>query len=37
MNPIPETPEDLAFWREDLWAGCQEDIYEEVTTGVMRC
>jgi hypothetical protein len=32
MNPIPETPEDLAFGREDLRAGCQEGIYEEVTT-----
>jgi hypothetical protein len=33
MNPIPQTPEDLAFGREDLRAGCQEGIYEEVTTG----
>jgi hypothetical protein len=33
MNPIPQTPEDLAFGREDLWTGCQEGIYEEVTTG----
>jgi Reverse transcriptase (RNA-dependent DNA polymerase) len=33
MNPIPETPEDLAFGREDLRAGYQEGIYEEVTTG----
>jgi hypothetical protein len=28
MNPIPQTPEDLAFGREDLRAGCQEGIYE---------
>jgi hypothetical protein len=33
MNPIPKTPEDLEFGREDLRAGCQEGIYEEVTTG----
>jgi hypothetical protein len=33
MNPIPQTPEDLAFGREDLQAGCQEGIYEEVTIG----
>jgi hypothetical protein len=33
MNPIPQTPEDLAFGREDLRAGCQEGIYKEVTTG----
>jgi hypothetical protein len=33
MNPIPQTPEDPAFGREDLRAGSQEDIYEEVTTG----
>jgi hypothetical protein len=33
MNPIPQTPEDLAFGREDLRAGCQKGIYEEVTTG----
>jgi hypothetical protein len=33
MNPIPQTPEYLAFGREDLRAGCQESIYEEVTTG----
>jgi hypothetical protein len=33
MNPIPQTPEDLAFGREDLRSGCQEGIYEEVTTG----
>jgi hypothetical protein len=33
MNPIPQTPKDLAFGREDLPAGCQEGIYEEVTTG----
>jgi hypothetical protein len=33
MNPIPQTPEDLAFGREDLRVGCQEGIYEEVTTG----
>jgi hypothetical protein len=33
MNPIPQTPEDLAFGREDLWAGCQEGIYKGVTTG----
>jgi hypothetical protein len=33
MSPIPQTPEDLAFGREDLRAGCQEGIYEEVTTG----
>jgi hypothetical protein len=33
MNPIPQTPKDLAFGREDLRAGCQEGIYEEVTTG----
>jgi hypothetical protein len=33
MNPIPQTPEDLAFGREDLRAGCQEGIYEEVKTG----
>jgi hypothetical protein len=33
MNPIPQTPEDLAFGREDIQAGCQEGMYEEVTTG----
>jgi hypothetical protein len=33
MNPIPQTPEDLEFGREDLRAGCQEGMYEEVTTG----
>jgi hypothetical protein len=33
MNPIPQTPEDLAFGREDIRAECQEGIYEEVTTG----
>jgi hypothetical protein len=32
MNPIPQTPEDLAFGREDLRAGSQEGIQEEVTT-----
>jgi hypothetical protein len=32
MNPIRQTPEDLAFGREDLRAGCLEGIYEEVTT-----
>jgi hypothetical protein len=26
MNPIPQTPEDLAFGREDLRAGFQEGI-----------
>jgi hypothetical protein len=33
MKPIPQTPEYLAFGREDLRAGCQEGTYEEVTTG----
>jgi hypothetical protein len=33
MNPIRQTPEYLAFGREDLRAGCQEGLYEEVTTG----
>jgi hypothetical protein len=33
MNTPPQTPEDLAFGREDSRAGCQEGIYEEVTTG----
>jgi hypothetical protein len=33
MNPIPQTPEDLAFGRGDLRAGFQEGIYEEMTTG----
>jgi hypothetical protein len=32
MNPIPQVPEDLAFGREDLRAGCQDGIYEAVTT-----
>jgi hypothetical protein len=32
MNPIPQTPEDLAFEREDIRTGCQEGIYEKVTT-----
>jgi hypothetical protein len=32
MEPIPQTPEDLTFGREDLRAGCQEGMYEEVTT-----
>jgi hypothetical protein len=27
MNPIPQTPEDLVFGREDLRAGCREGIY----------
>jgi hypothetical protein len=31
MTPIPQTPEDLAFGREDLRAGCQERIYEKIT------
>jgi hypothetical protein len=33
INPIPQTPKGLAFGREDLQAGCQEGIYEELTTG----
>jgi hypothetical protein len=33
MNQIPQTPEDLAFRRKDLRAGCQEGIYEAVPTG----
>jgi hypothetical protein len=33
MKPIPQTSEDLAFGPEDFRAGCQEGIYEEVTTG----
>jgi hypothetical protein len=33
MNPSPQTAEDIAFGREDLWAGCQKGIYEEVTKG----
>jgi hypothetical protein len=33
INPISQTPEDLAFRREDLRARCQEGIYEAVTTG----
>jgi hypothetical protein len=32
MNPIPQTPKDLAFGCEDLRAGYQEGIYEEVAT-----
>jgi hypothetical protein len=32
MSPIPQTPEYLAFGREDLWDGCREGIYEEVMT-----
>jgi hypothetical protein len=32
MNPIPQTSEDLAFGHEDLRTGCQEGIYDEVTT-----
>jgi hypothetical protein len=32
MNPIPQTPEDLTFGREDHRDGCQKGIYEEVTT-----
>jgi hypothetical protein len=28
MIPIPQTPEDLSFGREDLRAGCLEGIYE---------
>jgi hypothetical protein len=31
MSPIPQTPEDLAFGREDLRADCLEGIYEEIT------
>jgi hypothetical protein len=31
MRLIPQSPEDLAFAREDLRAGCQEGIYEEVS------
>jgi hypothetical protein len=31
MIPIPQTPEDLAFGREDLLAGYREGIYEEIT------
>jgi hypothetical protein len=33
MNPIRQTPKDLAFGREVIRAGCQEGINEEVTTG----
>jgi hypothetical protein len=33
INPFPQTPEDLAFGREDLRAGCQEGMYKKVTTG----
>jgi hypothetical protein len=33
MNPIPHTPEDIAFVRGELRAGCQEAIHEEVKTG----
>jgi hypothetical protein len=33
MNAIAQITEDLAFGREDLRAGCQEGIYEKVTTG----
>jgi hypothetical protein len=33
MNPAPQTPEDLAFGREDLRAGCQEGIYEQINPG----
>jgi hypothetical protein len=29
--PIPQTPEDLSFGREDLREGFLEGIYEEVT------
>jgi hypothetical protein len=36
MNPIPQTLEDLAFGREDLRAGCQECIHEEVTIEAER-
>jgi hypothetical protein len=28
---MPQSPEDLAFAREDLQVGCQEGIYEEVS------
>lgn len=31
MGLIPQSPEDLAFAREDLRVGCQEGIYEEVS------
>jgi hypothetical protein len=31
MRLIPQSPEELAFAREDLRAGCQEGIYEEVS------
>jgi hypothetical protein len=31
MGLIPQSPEDLAFSREDLRAGFQEGIYEEVS------
>jgi hypothetical protein len=31
MGLIPQSPEVLAFIREDLRAGCQEGIYEEVS------
>jgi hypothetical protein len=33
MNPITQTPEDLAFGRKDFQAGCKEGIHEETTTG----
>jgi hypothetical protein len=33
MTPITQTPEDLAFGREDFRVGCQEGIYKAVTTG----
>jgi hypothetical protein len=33
MNLIPQTPEDLAFGREDIRAGYREGIYEEMTVG----
>jgi hypothetical protein len=31
MSPIPQTPEDFAFGREDLRAGFLEGIYDEIT------
>jgi hypothetical protein len=31
MGLIPQSPEDLVFAREDLRAGCQQGIYEEVS------
>jgi hypothetical protein len=36
MGLITQSPEDFAFPRENLRAGCQEGIYEEVSRAEVK-